>query len=52
MTHEVWMYVGDTAPMFVVQAMFLSIHAGDVFPRGGVVKVASLSESYIPLDRV
>ena len=52
MGHEVWMYVGDTALIFVVQAMFLFIHAKDVFPRGGVVKDARLSESYIPLDRV
>jgi hypothetical protein len=52
MMHEVWMYVGDTAPMFVVQTMFLFIHAGDVFPTCGVVKEARLSESYIPLDRV
>ena len=52
MSHEVWMYVGDTAPMFVVQTMFLFIHAGNVFPRGGVVKDVELDESYITLNRL
>ncbi|KAN0106627.1 RTA1 like protein [Hyaloscypha variabilis] len=52
MSHEVWMYVGDTAPMFVVQTLFLFIHAGNVFPRGGVQKDLRLDESYITLNRV
>ena len=52
MSHEVWMYVGDTAPMFVVQTMFLFIHAGDVFPRGGVLKNSSSEESYITLNQI
>jgi hypothetical protein len=34
-THEIFMYIGDTAPMFLVQAMFHVVHAGDVFPRNG-----------------
>jgi len=52
MSHEVWMYVGDSAPMFVVQTMFLFIHAGNVFPKGGLLKDARLDESYISLNRV
>jgi hypothetical protein len=51
-THEVWMYVGDTAPMFVVQCMFLFIHTGHVFLKGGVAKEESSDESYIPLTSV
>ncbi|KAG4442942.1 hypothetical protein IFR05_001555 [Cadophora sp. M221] len=31
-SHEVYMYLFDAFPMFVVQAMFHVIHAGDVFP--------------------
>ncbi|KAH7351323.1 RTA1 like protein-domain-containing protein [Rhexocercosporidium sp. MPI-PUGE-AT-0058] len=31
-SHEVYMYLFDAFPMFVVQAMFHFIHAGDVFP--------------------
>jgi hypothetical protein len=52
MSHEVWMYVGDSAPMFVVQTMFLFIHAGDVFPRNGARKNVGLDENYITLNRV
>jgi hypothetical protein len=37
--------------MFVVQTMFLFIHAGNVFPRGGVLKDVMLDESYITLNR-
>jgi hypothetical protein len=47
MTHEVFMFIGDAAPMFFVQAVFHLIHAGDVFPKGGVGK--DLEESYITL---
>ncbi|KAL2076056.1 hypothetical protein VTL71DRAFT_999 [Oculimacula yallundae] len=32
-SHEVYMYLFDAFPMFMVQAMFHFIHAGDVFPR-------------------
>lgn len=31
-SHEVFMYLFDAFPMFVVQVMFHVIHAGDVFP--------------------
>ena len=33
MQKEIYVYLGDTAPMFSVQAMFHVIHAGDVFPE-------------------
>jgi hypothetical protein len=52
MRHEVWMYVGDSAPMFIVQTMFVFVHAGNVFPKGGVMKDIRLDESYIALNRV
>jgi hypothetical protein len=52
MRHEVWMYVGDLAPMFIVQTMFLFVHAGNVFPKTGVMKDVRLDESYIALNRV
>jgi hypothetical protein len=32
-SHELYIYLFDAAPMFIVQAMFNFIHAGDVFPR-------------------
>ncbi|KAM3068369.1 Lipid-translocating exporter-like protein rta1 [Clarireedia jacksonii] len=51
MIHEVYMYIGDTAPMFVVQVLFHFVHAGDVFPKGGVKKGA-YDESYINLAEV
>lgn len=51
MTHEVYMYVADTAPMFIVQCMFHIVHAGDVFPDGVDPKKAALmGESYIGLS--
>jgi hypothetical protein len=50
MEHEVFMYLTDTAPMFVVQIMFHFIYAGDVFPKGGTEKKAMESESYIHLE--
>ncbi len=31
-SHEVFMYLFDSAPMFIVQAMFHFVHAGDIFP--------------------
>lgn len=52
MRHEVWMYVGDSAPMFIVQTMFLFVHAGNVFPKTRVMKYVRLDESYIALNRV
>lgn len=48
MTHEWCMYVGDTAPMFLVQVVFHFVHAGDVFPRGEMEK--SEEERYINLE--
>jgi hypothetical protein len=52
MKHEVWMYVGDSAPMFIMQTMFLFVHVGNVFPKTGVMKDVRLDESYIALNRV
>ncbi len=38
---EAYMYVFDAVPMFLVQAMFHFVHAGDVFPRNfGMEKLA------------
>ncbi|PQE06076.1 RTA1 domain protein [Rutstroemia sp. NJR-2017a BBW] len=51
MKHEVYMYIGDTAPMFLVQVLFHIVHAGDVFPKGGVQKGAH-DETYINLAEV
>jgi hypothetical protein len=47
-THEIFMVIGDTAPMFLVQTMFHLVHAGDVFPRNGEVG-KSENGSYINL---
>jgi hypothetical protein len=52
MSHEVWMYVGYSAPMFIVQTMFLFIHAGNACPRVGVLKDVMLNESYFNLNQV
>lgn len=52
MRHEVWMYVGDSAPMFIVQTMFFFVHAGNVFPKTGVMKDVRLDESYVALNWV
>lgn len=53
MKNEIWSYVADAGPMFLVQGMFHFIHAGDVFPRGwrkdGGGKVVGDGESYIHL---
>lgn len=50
MGHEVFMYVADAGPMFLVQAMFNVIHAGDVFPEIFVTGKLADSESYINLQ--
>lgn len=48
MGHEIYMYVADTAPMFLVQIMFHIVHAGDVFPDGvDPKKAAMMGDSYI-----
>jgi hypothetical protein len=47
-SHEVFMYVFDTAPMFAVQFMFHFVHAADVFGLGTLGKLAD-NESYIHL---
>jgi hypothetical protein len=52
MSREVWVCVGYSAPMFVVQTMFLFIHAGNACPRGGVLKDDMLNESYFNLNQV
>lgn len=49
MTNEWCMYAGDAAPMFFVQAAFHFIHAGDVFPKGGLGKMED-DERYINLE--
>lgn len=54
--HEWTMYAGDAVPMFVVQAMFHVVHAGDVFPKKGSDMAMNMKEGsgeYIGLtDRV
>lgn len=50
MEHEIFMYLADAGPMFLVQILFHFIHAGDVFPRGGVSKNIVESETYINLQ--
>lgn len=48
-THEVYMYIFDAAPMFLVQILFHVIHAGDVFPHEFVPSVSADNGSYINL---
>ncbi|ESZ89491.1 hypothetical protein SBOR_10125 [Sclerotinia borealis F-4128] len=51
MSHELYMYVADTAPMFLVQIMFHVVHAGNVFPDGVDLKKAALmDDNYIGLS--
>ncbi|KAI9642618.1 hypothetical protein NHQ30_009423 [Ciborinia camelliae] len=51
MGHEIYMYMLDTAPMFMVQVMFHAMHAGSVFPDGvDPKKAAAMGESYIGLN--
>ena len=52
MSHEVRMCFRDSAPMFIVQTMFLFVHAGNMFPKTGIMKDARLDEGYIALNRV
>lgn len=47
-SHEVYMYLFDTAPMFAVQVMFHLVHAADVFGLGTLGKLAD-NESCIDL---
>jgi hypothetical protein len=47
-SHEVYMYLFDTAPMFAVQVMFHLVHAADIFGTGTVGKLAD-NESCIDL---
>lgn len=47
-SHEVYMYLFDTAPMFAVQIMFHLVHAVDIFGLGTSRKLADNS-SYIDL---
>jgi hypothetical protein len=49
MSKEVFMYIGDTLPMAVVQIMFHVVHAGDVFPSDWNKKKALDEESYVHL---
>ncbi|KAK0102228.1 hypothetical protein ONS95_005851 [Cadophora gregata] len=50
-SHEVYMYLFDTAPMFIVQVMFHVVHAGDVFPpHFGMGKLANDSKDDIYLQ--
>ncbi|KAJ5354038.1 hypothetical protein N7541_006602 [Penicillium brevicompactum] len=48
-THEVYMYIFDAAPMFLVQILFHVIHAGDVFPHESVPSLSADNGSYINL---
>ncbi|TGO58329.1 hypothetical protein BCON_0056g00210 [Botryotinia convoluta] len=53
MSHEYYMYILDTAPMFVVQCMFHVVHAGNVFEDGVDPKKAALmGDNYIGLGGV
>ncbi|TEY39454.1 hypothetical protein BOTCAL_0455g00080 [Botryotinia calthae] len=53
MSHEYYMYILDTAPMFAVQCMFHVVHAGDVFQDGVDPKKAALmGDNYIGLSEV
>jgi hypothetical protein len=47
-SHEVYMYLFDTAPMFAVQVMVHLVHAADIFGTGTVEKLAD-NESCIDL---
>jgi hypothetical protein len=49
-THEVYMYLFDSAPMLVVQMMFHFVHAGDVFPPGIDLRKSNDDENYINLQ--
>jgi hypothetical protein len=46
-SHEVYMYLFDTAPMFAVQIMFHLVHAADIFAPG--MSGRADNESYIDL---
>lgn len=46
-SHEVYMYLFDTAPMFAVQIMFHVVYAADVFGPGTLARADN--ESYIDL---
>ncbi|KAH6674771.1 RTA1 like protein-domain-containing protein [Halenospora varia] len=56
MSKEVFMYLGDTAPMLAVQVMFHGVHAGDVFTSEFVQTkgkgMGMESESYVPLNEM
>jgi hypothetical protein len=47
-SHEVYMYLFDTAPMFAVQVMFHLVHAADIFGTGTMGKLSD-NESCIDL---
>lgn len=50
-SHEVFLYLFDAFPMFVVQAMFHFVHAGDVFPgRATMEKLVDQREPGIELQ--
>lgn len=48
-SHEVFMYLFDAAPMFLVQIMFHFVYAADVFGAGSMGKLGD-SESSIDLN--
>ncbi|OOQ81746.1 putative RTA1 domain protein [Penicillium brasilianum] len=50
-THEIYMYIFDAAPMFVVQAMFHCVHAGDVFPSSIAAPLEGDNEGWINLQQ-
>ncbi|KAF7887860.1 uncharacterized protein EAF01_011014 [Botrytis porri] len=53
MSHEYFMYILDTAPMFAVQCMFHVVHAANVFEDGvDPKKVAMMNDEYIGLGGV
>ncbi|KAF2799666.1 RTA1 like protein [Melanomma pulvis-pyrius CBS 109.77] len=49
-SHEVFMYIFDAAPMFSVQVMFHFVYAADVFGAGSLGKLGD-SESNIDLNQ-
>jgi hypothetical protein len=49
-THEIWMWVGDSTPMCLVQTAFHVVHAGDVFLTGGLIQVPGHEEEAMTLE--
>lgn len=51
-SHEVFLYIFDALPMFLVQVMFHFVHAGDIFPKNANMgKLSNQSDSDIRLHQ-